>query len=203
MNSDKLFSLQEAALTGQYQGRPTMQGQQSQAEQLQRQASLLAAQYYDNIAGYINTLDPNDPIIPYLHAERRNKINTEAEKAAAAAAAASEEEQWAWKRAFDLFQSTGRITSAEQAQILGLPMGATVADVDIARINAQTARMNAQTAKINAEKKTSVGSLDSYRNYIDYNYGKDKTKIAAYLESLYRQGVDPAVIDALAEKYGI
>jgi hypothetical protein len=82
-------------------------------------------------------------------------------------------------------------------------MGATVADVDIARMNAATSRMNAETAKINAEKKTSVGSLDSYRNYIDQNYGKDKTRIAAYLEGLYRQGVDPAVIDALAEEYGI
>ena len=151
MNADKLFSLKEAALTGQYQGRPTMQGQQSQAEQLQRQASLLAAQYYDNIAGYINTLDPNDPIIPYLHVERRKKINTEAEKAAFAAAAKSEAEQQAWNNAFKLFQEVGRITSPEQAQILGLPQDATVADIDIARINAATSRMNAQTARKNAE----------------------------------------------------
>lgn len=207
MNADKLFSLQEAAVTGQYQGRPTMQGQQSQAEQLQRQASLLAAQYYDNIAGYINTLDPNDPIIPYLHAERRNKINTEAEKAAFAAAAKSEEEQTLWDNAFKLFQQTGRITSPEQAQILGLPQDATVADIDIARINAATSQMNAQTARTNAEKAatatTSTNSLDSYVDYIKANFGTNKSQISAYLESLMTAGVDDAIVNALAEKYGL
>ena len=207
MNADKLFSLKEAALTGQYQGRPTMQGQQSQAEQLQRQASLLAAQYYDNIAGYINTLDPNDPIIPYLHAERRKKINTEAEKAAFAAAAKSEAEQQAWNNAFKLFQEVGRITSPEQAQILGLPQDATVADIDIARINAATSRMNAQTARKNAEKAatatTSTNGLDSYVDYIKANFGTNKSQISAYLESLMTAGVDDAIVNALAEKYGL
>jgi hypothetical protein len=133
-------------------GELTLQGREAQQNELARQAALLAAQYYDDIQAYINTLDPNDPLVPYLYAERRKKIQTEAEKAAAAAAAASEEEQRAWKRAFDLFQSTGRITSAEQAQILGLPMDATVADVDIARMNAATSRMNAETARMNAQK---------------------------------------------------
>ena len=132
-------------------GELTLQGREAQQNELARQAALLAARYYDDIQAYINTLDPNDPLVLYLYAERRKKIQTEAEKAAAAAAAASEEEQRAWKRAFDLFQSTGRITSAEQAQILGLPMGATVADVDIARMNAATSRMNAQTAAYNAQ----------------------------------------------------
>ena len=133
-------------------GELTLQGREAQQNELARQAALLAARYYDDIQAYINTLDPNDPLVPYLYAERRKKIQTEAEKAAAAAAAASEEEQRAWKRAFDLFQSTGRITSAEQAQILGLPMDATVADVDIARMNAATSRMNAETARMNAQK---------------------------------------------------
>lgn len=209
MNADKLFSLQEAALTGQYQGRPTMQGQQSQAEQLERQASLLAAQYYDNIAGYINTLDPNDPIIPYLHVKRREKINKEAEQAAAAAAAASEAEQQAWNNAFKLFQEVGRITSPEQAQILGLPQDATVADVDIARINAATSQMNAQTARINAKtaanktKTSSTNDIDSYVNYIKANFGTNKSQISAYLESLMIAGVDDAIVNALAEKYGL
>jgi hypothetical protein len=207
MNADKLFSLQEAALTGQYQGRPTMQGQQSQAEQLERQASLLAAQYYDNIAGYINTLDPNDPIIPYLHVKRREKINIEAEKAAFAAAAKSEAEQQAWNNAFKLFQEVGGITSPEQAQILGLPPDATVADIDIARINAATSRMNAQTARKNAETAatatTSTNSLDSYVDYIKANFGTNKSQISAYLESLMTAGVDDAIVNALAEKYGL
>ena len=85
-------------------GELTLQGREAQQNELARQAALLAARYYDDIQAYINTLDPNDPLVPYLYAERRKKIQAEAEKAAAAAAAASEEEQRAWKRAFDLFQ---------------------------------------------------------------------------------------------------
>jgi hypothetical protein len=173
MNADRMFDLQKAGVTGEYQGKLTPAGQQSQAEQLQRQASLLAAQYYDDIQAYINTLDPNDPLVPYLYAERRKKIQAEAEKAAAAAAAQSEAEQQAWNNAFKLFQEVGRITSPEQAQILGLPQNATVADVDIARINAatsrmnaQTARMNAQTAATNANKTNEPSASDIYNNAV-------------------------------------
>jgi len=132
-------------------GELTLEGREAQHNELARQAALLAAQHYDDIQAYINTLDPNDPLVPYLYAERRKKIQAQAEKAAAAAAAASEAEQQRWKNAFELFKTVGRITSPEQAQILGLPMGATVADVDIARMNAQTSRMNAQTSRMNAQ----------------------------------------------------
>jgi len=132
-------------------GELTLQGRQAQQNELAQQAALLAARYYDDIQAYINTLDPNDPLVPYLYAERRKKIQAQAEQQAAAAAAASEAEQRRWKNAFETFKATGRITSPEQAQILGLPMGATVADVDIARMNAQTSRMNAQTSRMNAQ----------------------------------------------------
>lgn len=154
-------------------GELTLEGREAQQNELAQQAALLAARYYDNIQAYINTLDPNDPLVPYLYAERQKKIQAETEKAAAAAAAASEEEQRAWERAFDLFQSNGRITSAEQARILGLPMDATVADVDIARMNAQTARMNAETARTNAEtartnanKTNEPSASDTYNNAV-------------------------------------
>ncbi len=190
-------------------GELTLQGRQAQQNELAQQAALLAARYYDDIQAYINTLDPNDPIMPYLYAERQKKIQTEAEKAAAAAAAASEEEQRAWKRAFDLFQSTGRITSAEQAQILGLPMGATVADVDIARMNAATSRMNAQTSAYNAQQRTQQQAdqaasqrIQQYADIIDRLYvntqydnngqaiGKtfDPDTVKAYIKNLNQTG---------------
>jgi hypothetical protein len=190
-------------------GELTLQGRQAQQNELAQQAALLAARYYDDIQAYIDTLDPNDPIIPYLYAERREKINAQAEQAAAAAAAASEEEQRAWKQAFDLFQSTGRITSAEQAQILGLPVGATVADVDIARMNAQTSRMNAQTSAYNAQQRTqqqvdqaASQRIQQYTDIIDRLYvntqydnngqaiGKtfDPDTVKAYIKNLNQTG---------------
>jgi hypothetical protein len=42
--------------------------------QLQQQAKLIAQANFNNIQGYINTLAPNDPIIPYLQAERQQKV---------------------------------------------------------------------------------------------------------------------------------
>ena len=139
----------------------------------------------------------------------RRRYRQKQKKAAAAAAAASEEEQRAWKRAFDLFQSTGRITSAEQAQILGLPMGATVADVDIARMNAATSRMNAQTSAYNAQQRTqqqadqaSSQRIQQYADIIDRLYvntqydnngraiGKtfDPDTVKAYIKNLNQTG---------------
>lgn len=43
-------------------------------QNLANEAKRLALAHYDNIAGYINTLDPNDPLIPYLQAERQGKV---------------------------------------------------------------------------------------------------------------------------------
>lgn len=140
----------------------TLQGQNAQNSEYERQAGLLAAQYYDDISALIDSLDPNDPRIPYLHVARREKINTQAEQKAATAAAASEAEQQAWNNAFKLFESNGRITSPEQAQILGLPMDATVADVDIARMNAATSRINATKTK--EEKPKSALTTTQYFN---------------------------------------
>lgn len=127
-------------------GQPTLQGKNAQNSEYERQAALLAARYYDDIQAKIDelaTANPNDPLIPYLYSARREKIQSQAEQKAAAMAAASEAEQVEWDKAFKLFERTGGITSAEQAQILGLPQNATAADVDIARMNAQTSRINA------------------------------------------------------------
>ena len=169
-------------------GELTLQGREAQAADLARRAALLAAQYYDDIQAYINTLDPNDPIVPYLYAERRKKIQAQAEQAAAQAAAANEAYQQAWKNAFETFKATGRITSPEQARILGLPMGATVADVDIARMNAQTARMNAQTSAYNAQQRAQqqAANLD-YKKQQDLlaQSSRRVKQYAAQIDNLY------------------
>jgi len=190
-------------------GELTLQGREAQQNELARQAALLAARYYDDIQAYINTLDPNDPLVPYLYAERQKKIQAEAERAAAAAAAASEAEKEAWNRAFKAFQEVGRITSPEQAQILGLPMDATVADVDIARMNAATSRLNAQTSAYNAQQRTqqqadqaSSQRIKQYADIIDRLYvntqydndgraiGKtfDPDTVKAYIQNLNQTG---------------
>lgn len=190
-------------------GELTLEGRQAQQNELAQQAALLAARYYDDIQAYINTLDPNDPLVPYLYAERRKKIQTQAEQAAAAAAAASEAEQQRWKNAFELFKANGKITSPEQAQILGLPMNATVADVDIARMNAQTSRMNAQTSAYNAQQRTQQQAaqaasqrIQQYADIIDRLYvntqydndgraiGKtfDPNTVKAYIQNLNQTG---------------
>ena len=123
--------------------------------------------------------------MPYLYAERRKKIQTEAEKAAAAAAAASEAEQQRWKNAFETFKATGRITSPEQAQRLGLPMCATAADVDIARMNAQTARMNAQTSAYNAQQRTQQQAAN-----LDYKKQQDLLAQSSQRVKQYASQID-------------
>ena len=150
----------------------------------------MAARYYDDIQAHINTLDPNDPIIPYLYAERREKINAQAEQRAAQMAAASEAEKEAWNRAFKAFQEVGRITSAEQAQILGLPPNATVADVDIARINAETARINATKPTEPKEEKYDYNTDPNFQAEVaDIVSGRatlaDVTAHAAELQEAY------------------
>lgn len=182
MNADRMFGLQEAGVTGKYQGSLTPSGQQTQQELLRNQAATLAAANYDNIAGYINTLDPNDPLIPYLNAERQKKIQTEAEQAAAAAAAASEAEQQQYKQAFDLWVKLGYVPNQQVASVLGVDVGARTADFNIDSINAQTSRQNAQTARTNAKtaaNKTEINDVpikvkDYYNRIIDMKDAKLK-----------------------------
>jgi hypothetical protein len=64
-------------------GQPTLQGQNAQNSEYERQAALLAAQYYDNIQAKIDelaTANPNDPLIPYLYSARQQKIQAQAEQ---------------------------------------------------------------------------------------------------------------------------
>jgi len=169
-------------------GQLTLQGRNAQNAEYERQAALLAAQYYDDIQAYIDTLDPNDPRIPYLYAARREKINAQAEQAAAAAAAAGEAKQAEWENARKLFLDIGRITSPEQAQILGLPDDATVAEVDIARMNAQTNRINANKAPAEKEKDTTALYNTIYNTAYQMKNDKDNPRTEAEVVS-YINGI--------------
>lgn len=190
-------------------GQQTLQGRTAQNSEYERQAALLAAQNYDNIQAKIDELsaaNPNDPLIPYLYTARRQKIQTQAEQQAAAMAAASEAEQQAYENAFKLFESVGRITSPEQAQILGLPQNATAADIDIARMNAQTSRINATKPSGSAGSTTTKPTLsaNNYDDYIKTNIDlTNSAAIESYLTQLLNSGVDESIVNALAAKYGV
>lgn len=179
-------------------GQLNLQGQNAQNAEYERQAALLAAQYYDDIMAEIDrraAINPNDPLIPYLYSARRQKIQTQAEQQAAAMAAASEAEQQEWERAFKLFQTNNGITSPEQAEILNLPPDATVADIDIARMNAQTARINA--TKPAAVKPDTLGASDyktnpDYAEEVSYIYSNPVTALREI----------QANATALIQKYG-
>ncbi len=161
-------------------GQQTLAGQ-TYADQKQRQLEdayrANIGQYYENFQAQIDKVandgDPsNDWQLDYLRNARQQKIQTQAEQAAAAAAAASEAEQQAWKNAFELFKANGKITSPEMAQILGLPMNATVADIDIARMNAATSRINANKAKAEAEKPAEGTIASTFGTSSVYNDAK-------------------------------
>ena len=214
MNADKLFSLNEAGITGKYGGEPTLAGQEFQ-QKLDGQAKQswldTIDRFSDNYAGEINNIQgdndtTNDWQVPYLQAARQKKVQSQAEQAAAQAAAAGEAEKEQYKSAFDLWKAYGTAT-ADIANVLGVPVGARTADYDIDKINAATSQQNANTAAKNANtsatKTDSKQNVDSYVNYITANFGNDKTRISAYLETLMAAGVDDATVNALAEKYGL
>ena len=133
----------------------TIEGRNAQNTELERQAALVAAANYADIDAEIQrraTIDPNDPLIPYLQAARQQKIRDQQTTQAAA-------QQEARDNAMALWKATG-MASAEVAQILGVPVGAKTADYDLGSMNANTSRMNAQTAQTNASKPdTSSNSL--------------------------------------------
>lgn len=214
MNADRLFSLNEAGITGTYGGTPTLAGQEFQQKLDDKaKASYLdtIGRFGDNYQAEIDRVQgdndtTNDWQIPYLQAERQKKVQNQAEQTAAQAAAAGEAEKEQYKQAFDLWKAYG--TANEQiATILGVPVGARTADFNIDSINAATSSKNADTAAQNAntaQQKTETSSnLNGYVDYITANFGNDKASITAYLESLMTAGVDDATINALAEKYGL
>lgn len=205
----------EAGLTGYYGGQPTLAGQQALDQYYRNLASTLAQANYENIQAYINTLEPNNPLIPYLQAERQKKIQAQAEQAAVVAAAASEAEKQRYQNALNLWKTYGTATE-EIASILGVPVGARTADYDIQKLEAAIAQQKAQTeaqkAKSEAEKsqqqaeksqqQASQQKVNTYAQQIEKLYvtnqydengrviGKtfNPTLVRAYIQNLHTTG---------------
>jgi hypothetical protein len=100
--------------------------QQQQAAALQQRAKVLAQANYNNIAGLINSLAPNDPLRPYLEAERQAKIQREGldqygNKLPTAP------QQMSYTEAINAWKTYGIATEAI-AKILGVPVGAKTSD---------------------------------------------------------------------------
>lgn len=146
--------------TGMANGQYTQSGkinqqaiEQNEQTRLANEAATIAAANYDNIQAYIDKLPANDPLRPYLQAERQKKIANEA-------AAKSEAAAQQYQDAMDMWVKSGK-ASAEVAAILGLPEGAKTADYDIDLIQAATSRMNAETTQKNSEDNSAENSLST------------------------------------------
>lgn len=202
MDAMKMVQAQKAAdnaamgLTSTGELTPT--GQKTQNDLLSQQAAIQAAAHYNDIDAYIKTLNPNDPMIPYLQAARQQKIQDQAEQAAAQAAAASEAEQQRYKNAFDMWKTYGTAT-ADIAGVLGVPVGARTADYNIdslnaatSQMNANTSRMNANTSRINANKT----STPKYSYNTDPQFQSEVTDITTGASTLDDVKANAAALQA-------
>jgi hypothetical protein len=100
--------------------------QQQQQQALQQQAKTLAQAHYNDIQGYINTLQPNDPLIPYLQAERQAKIQNDGLDQNGFKLPIAPK-QMSYTDALNTWKAYG-IASQEIANILGVPVGAKTTD---------------------------------------------------------------------------
>jgi hypothetical protein len=124
-------------------GELTLAGKNAQNSELERQAALIAQANYENIQEEIDriaAIDPNDPLIPYLQAERQKKIKNERKRQRT-------ENADDVGRAIDMWKVAG-VASQEIADILGVPVGARTADYDLGQFNAETSRINATTENV-------------------------------------------------------
>lgn len=176
INADRLFSLNEAQLTGRYGdqftlpaittmanltgylpgGTPTLQGLQFMQgiQDKERQQWLdTIGRFSDNYQAEINrVMNDNDPSndwqIAYLQAARQQKIQQQQAEEAAQAAAASEAQKQQYKDALELWKMYGQATP-EIAAILGVPVGARTANYDIDKLNAS---IDQQKVDLDAQK---------------------------------------------------
>lgn len=189
MNADRLFSLNEAQLTGRYGdqftlpaittlanltgylpgGTPTLQGLQFMQgiQDKERQQWLdTIGRFSDNYQAEINrVMNDNDPSndwqIAYLQAARQQKIQQQQAEEAAQAAAASEAQRQRYKDALELWKMYGQATP-EIAAILGVPVGARTANYDIDKLNAyiDQQKVNIDQQKVNLEAQKAAGKKD-------------------------------------------
>jgi len=132
----------------------------AEQEALANEAAVQAQAHYSDIQAYINTLDADDPLIPYLQAARQQKIDAQAAAEAAAAKLADEAYQTMFENALNTFKTTGVVTDWMEPY-LGLPAGTysqsyaqAIADNEREWYQAETSRLNAETARINAAKNS-------------------------------------------------
>ena len=181
INADRLFSLNEAGITGRYGGQPTLEARLAEAnltgyygdtptlagQQFQQNLADTNKQswldtigrFSDNYQAEINrVMNDNDPSndwqIAYLQAARQQKIQQQQAEEAAQAAAASEAQKQQYKDALELWKMYGQATP-EIAAILGVPVGARTANYDIDKLNAYIDQQ-----KVDIEAQKAAGKKD-------------------------------------------
>ena len=222
MNADRLFSLNEAGITGRYGGQPTLEAALAEAnltgyygdtptlagqefkQNLQdniRQSWLdTIGRFSDNYQAEIDRVQgdndtTNDWQIPYLQAARQQKIQAQAEQQAAQMAAASEEEKQRYKNALDLWKTYGRATP-EIAAILGVPEGARTADYDIDKLNYAVSKQKAETE----QKKAEQNKEEPYSYKTDPDFSSEIAYINANPVQAYEE--IQSIAQDLIAKYG-
>lgn len=227
MNADRLFSLNEAGITGRYGGQPTLEAALQEAnltgyygdtptlagqefkQNLQdntRQSWLdTIGRFNDNYQAEIDRVQgdndtTNDWQVPYLQAARQQKIQAQAEQQAAQMAAASEEEKQQYKNALDLWKTYGQATP-EIAAILGVPQGARTADYDIDKLNNAVSQQNADTAQQKADQaETEQNKEEPYSYKTDSDFSSEIAYINANPVQAYEE--IQSIAQDLIAKYG-
>ena len=119
------------------------------------EAKIIAMANYDDIAAEINrrkAINPNDPLIPYLEAERQNKIFSQQAAEAESEKERAKKEQTMFEQAMKQWQTSG-VASQQVAEILGVPVGAKTADYNINTMKAELEREKLTQSKTEAEEK--------------------------------------------------
>jgi hypothetical protein len=100
--------------------------QQQQQQAYQQQAKVLAQANYTNIQDLINSLQPNDPLIPFLQAERQAKIQNDGLDQSGFKLPVAPK-QMTYEQALNTWKAYG-VASQEIADMLGVPAGAKTID---------------------------------------------------------------------------
>jgi hypothetical protein len=137
------------------------------------EAKIIAMANYDDIAAEINrrkAINPNDPLIPYLEAERQNKIFSQQAAEAESEKERAKKEQTMFEQAMKQWQTSG-VASQQVAEILGVPVGAKTADYNINTEKAKLEREKLAQSKTEAEEKAAKESKKELVNHL-YNQAK-------------------------------
>jgi hypothetical protein len=186
MNTNKQFGLQEAALTGNLNGGRTLAGQQFDYSKDPMNPS------------NVNTMLNNQLLQKQVDAYRDPQT------------------QQNWDNAMELWKTRG-VADSYISSVLGVPINAKTSDYDmqIRQLQEQAAARKA-SAEAAAAKTTfnsnTTNTVDDYAATINSQWVPNSSNgltaintgaIQSYIDSLILSGVDPAITDALAARYGI